>query len=170
MVTVLGLGGSWAGRGGRGPRWEGRGGGGALTALRAASQVGLLSGICMIVGTIIGSGIFISPKSVLSNTEAVGPCLIIWVACGVLATLGNEHGPPWGAPPRQAGTLCAPARACWGPGQHLWGMSADRPESRGGPVGRPQKWGGSPGAGQGLTGAGPLSAFQAPCALQSSVR
>ncbi|XP_048225144.1 B(0,+)-type amino acid transporter 1 [Perognathus longimembris pacificus] len=51
-------------------------------------EVGLLSGICIIVGTIIGSGIFISPKSVLSNTEAVGPCLVIWAACGVLATLG----------------------------------------------------------------------------------
>lgn len=51
-------------------------------------EVGLLSGICIIVGTIIGSGIFVSPKSVLSNTEAVGPCLIIWAACGVLATLG----------------------------------------------------------------------------------
>ncbi|KAK1330337.1 hypothetical protein QTO34_010526 [Cnephaeus nilssonii] len=51
-------------------------------------EVGLLSGICIIVGTIIGSGIFISPKSVLSNTEAVGPCLIIWAACGILATLG----------------------------------------------------------------------------------
>ncbi|XP_044931931.1 B(0,+)-type amino acid transporter 1 isoform X2 [Mustela putorius furo] len=50
-------------------------------------EVGLLSGICIIVGTIIGSGIFISPKSVLSNTNAVGPCLIIWAACGVLATL-----------------------------------------------------------------------------------
>uniref|UniRef100_A0A8D0VBK7 b(0,+)-type amino acid transporter 1 n=1 Tax=Sus scrofa TaxID=9823 RepID=A0A8D0VBK7_PIG len=51
-------------------------------------ELGLFSGICIIVGTIIGSGIFISPKSVLSNTEAVGPCLIIWAACGILATLG----------------------------------------------------------------------------------
>ncbi|XP_015495813.1 B(0,+)-type amino acid transporter 1 isoform X2 [Parus major] len=51
-------------------------------------EVGLISGICMIVGTIIGSGIFVSPKSVLANVEAVGPCLTIWAACGVLATLG----------------------------------------------------------------------------------
>ncbi|KAF2987074.1 hypothetical protein EK904_013761 [Melospiza melodia maxima] len=51
-------------------------------------KVGLISGICMIVGTIIGSGIFVSPKSVLANVEAVGPCLTIWAACGVLATLG----------------------------------------------------------------------------------
>ncbi|XP_069724756.1 B(0,+)-type amino acid transporter 1 isoform X2 [Phaenicophaeus curvirostris] len=51
-------------------------------------EVGLISGICMIVGTIIGSGIFVSPKSVLANVGAVGPCLTTWAACGVLATLG----------------------------------------------------------------------------------
>uniref|UniRef100_A0A3Q0T003 b(0,+)-type amino acid transporter 1 n=1 Tax=Amphilophus citrinellus TaxID=61819 RepID=A0A3Q0T003_AMPCI len=52
------------------------------------AQVGLLSGTCLIVGTMIGSGIFISPKSVLLYTGAVGPCLLIWAACGVLSTLG----------------------------------------------------------------------------------
>ncbi|XP_039990664.1 b(0,+)-type amino acid transporter 1 [Xiphias gladius] len=51
-------------------------------------EVGLLSGVCLIVGTMIGSGIFISPKAVLLYSGAVGPCLLIWAACGVLATLG----------------------------------------------------------------------------------
>ncbi|KTG31428.1 hypothetical protein cypCar_00002560 [Cyprinus carpio] len=51
-------------------------------------NVGLLSGICLIVGTMIGSGIFISPKAVLEGTGAVGPCLCVWAACGVLATMG----------------------------------------------------------------------------------
>ncbi|XP_061670422.1 b(0,+)-type amino acid transporter 1-like isoform X2 [Syngnathoides biaculeatus] len=51
-------------------------------------EVGLMSAVCLIVGTMIGSGIFISPKAVLLNSGAVGPCLIIWTACGVLAMLG----------------------------------------------------------------------------------
>ncbi|KAI5619776.1 B(0,+)-type amino acid transporter 1, partial [Silurus asotus] len=51
-------------------------------------KVGLISGICLIVGTMIGSGIFISPKAVLDGTGAVGTCLSVWAACGVLATLG----------------------------------------------------------------------------------
>lgn len=54
------------------------------------AQVGLVSGICLIVGTMIGSGIFISPTSVLLYSGAVGPCLLIWTACGVLAILGES--------------------------------------------------------------------------------
>ncbi|XP_068811539.1 B(0,+)-type amino acid transporter 1 isoform X2 [Struthio camelus] len=59
-----------------------------LKTMNLQKEVGLISGTCMIVGTIIGSGIFVSPKSVLANVGAVGPCLTIWAACGLLATLG----------------------------------------------------------------------------------
>ncbi|XP_060109926.1 B(0,+)-type amino acid transporter 1 [Heteronotia binoei] len=57
-------------------------------SMKLQKEVGLISGTCVIVGTVIGSGIFISPKSVLGNVGAVGPCLVIWAACGILAMLG----------------------------------------------------------------------------------
>ncbi|XP_077308721.1 B(0,+)-type amino acid transporter 1 [Lithobates pipiens] len=56
--------------------------------LQLKKRVGLFSGISLIVGTIIGSGIFISPKSVLRYTGAVGPCLVVWAGCGVIGILG----------------------------------------------------------------------------------
>ncbi|UJR18649.1 hypothetical protein I4U23_005557 [Adineta vaga] len=51
-------------------------------------HIGLFSGITFIIGTIIGSGIFISPKGVLRETQSIGLCLIVWVICGLVALLG----------------------------------------------------------------------------------
>ncbi|XP_022082435.1 b(0,+)-type amino acid transporter 1-like isoform X2 [Acanthaster planci] len=51
-------------------------------------QVGLISGIALIVGTMIGSGIFVSPKGVLTQTDSVGMSLVVWLLCGILATMG----------------------------------------------------------------------------------
>ncbi|KAK3086047.1 hypothetical protein FSP39_012620, partial [Pinctada imbricata] len=56
--------------------------------VRMKKTVGLVSGTSLIVGTIIGSGIFISPSGVLEDTGSVGLFLIVWVASGVIALLG----------------------------------------------------------------------------------
>lgn len=68
-------------------------------------HLGLFSGVCFIIGIIIGkdkymfisidlifligSGIFVSPKGVLRETQSVALCLIVWVGCGLLSLLGS---------------------------------------------------------------------------------
>ncbi|KAM4037462.1 cystine/glutamate transporter-like isoform 2-T2 [Anomaloglossus baeobatrachus] len=51
-------------------------------------KITLLRAISLTIGTIIGSGIFISPKGVLKNSGNVGLSLLIWVASGVLSMCG----------------------------------------------------------------------------------
>ncbi|XP_013381450.1 b(0,+)-type amino acid transporter 1 isoform X2 [Lingula anatina] len=51
--------------------------------------MGLVSGIALIVGTMIGSGIFISPGGVISSTGSIGLALVVWAGCGILAILGS---------------------------------------------------------------------------------
>lgn len=50
--------------------------------------VGLLGGVAMIVGSCVGSGIFISPQGTLRETGSVGMSLIIWVFCAIIAMCG----------------------------------------------------------------------------------
>ncbi|XP_061157955.1 b(0,+)-type amino acid transporter 1-like [Syngnathus typhle] len=52
-------------------------------------EVGIIGGISFIAGTMIGSGIFISPQYVMSAVGSPGASLLIWASCGLIAMLGG---------------------------------------------------------------------------------
>lgn len=51
-------------------------------------ELGLLDGVAIIVGVIIGAGIFVSPKGVLLQSGSIGQAIIVWILSGILSMVG----------------------------------------------------------------------------------
>ncbi|XP_022255693.1 putative L-type amino acid transporter 1-like protein MLAS [Limulus polyphemus] len=60
----------------------------SLNNVELKKELGLLNGIAIIVGIIVGSGIFVSPRGVLQEAGSVGMALVVWIACGLISMLG----------------------------------------------------------------------------------
>lgn len=54
-------------------------------ALKMKREIGLIGGIAFVSGTMIGSGIFMSPQFVLAYVGSPGASLVIWALSGVVA-------------------------------------------------------------------------------------
>nr|CAD7194267.1 unnamed protein product [Timema douglasi] len=57
-------------------------------AICLKAKMSLLNGITVIVGSIIGSGIFVSPTGVLRYTGSVNVSLIVWIISGAFSMVG----------------------------------------------------------------------------------
>ncbi|KAK3698994.1 hypothetical protein LTR37_016685 [Vermiconidia calcicola] len=62
--------------------------GGAQQSLEKHKSLTYLNGLSLVIGLIIGSGIFSSPASVNSNVGSPGAALLIWAIAGLLAWTG----------------------------------------------------------------------------------
>ncbi|KAK6028011.1 hypothetical protein OSTOST_05951 [Ostertagia ostertagi] len=54
---------------------------------KEVNRLGVLGATSYIIGSVIGSGIFVSPKGILEHTGSVGLSLIVWVGAAILASL-----------------------------------------------------------------------------------
>ena len=54
----------------------------------SSNKIGVLGAMSYVIGSVIGSGILITPTGILHRTNSVGLSLIIWVASGIISVLG----------------------------------------------------------------------------------
>ena len=71
--------------------------------------------VFIVIGTVIGSGIFLTPGAVVRNAGSGGVALIAWIVGGVLSLLGALTFAELGAANPDSGGMYAYLRDAFGP-------------------------------------------------------
>lgn len=61
----------------------------ASKAVELKRHFGLFPAVSLIISTMIGSGIFITPASALKYSGSIGMTLVVWTCCGITNLLGK---------------------------------------------------------------------------------
>ena len=95
----------------------------SLPTLR--KELGLFDTVAIVVGTIIGSGIFLLPSFVAAQLNSFGAVLLVWVVGGVLTMFGALSLAELGSIYPGTGGLCTYLRHAYGPLPaflYAWGL------------------------------------------------
>lgn len=60
----------------------------STSGVKMKKELALIDGVAIIVGIIIGAGIFVSPKGVLRYSGSVGQAITVWIMSGLLSMIG----------------------------------------------------------------------------------
>src|SRR5689334_13337686 len=82
-------------------------------------KVGMLDATAMIIGIVIGSGIFVLPNLIARDLPSAPAILSVWIISGILSLLGALAYAELGAMMPATGGLYVYLREAYGP---LWGF------------------------------------------------
>ncbi|CAH0678738.1 unnamed protein product [Chilo suppressalis] len=91
------------------------------STVKLKRELGLFSAVNLILGVMIGSGIFVSPASALEHSGSVGLCLIIWTVSGIISLLGALSFAELGTVVGKSGAEYAYFQEAFGKTHKFWG-------------------------------------------------
>ncbi|XP_073950791.1 b(0,+)-type amino acid transporter 1-like isoform X2 [Choristoneura fumiferana] len=93
----------------------------AGSTVKLKRELGLFSAVNLILGVMIGSGIFVSPASALKHSGSVGLCLVIWTVSGIISLLGALSFAELGTVVNKSGAEYAYFQEAFGKFHKFWG-------------------------------------------------